>query len=118
MGITREEQQAYGRLGVAIRETRRLARKCDLDPDDVIYCKKVDGEKRWFPGKLLLENELPPLPAAEQAALDEWREEMKWQDLIEGYAKQTGRSREDIVAEVIAIAEAKMAQEVKEIMDL
>ena len=112
--LSKEEIHARQSLGAHIGRIRLIARKCGIDPDEIIR-KNDDGS--WAAGKMLLENELPPLPPHEQKLVDELREEMEWQELIQGYAKQEGVSEEEIVARITAIAEAKIAEDQKEILE-
>lgn len=117
MGLTREEISARQGVGAHIGRIRRVARKFGMDPDDVIYCKKVDGEKRWFPGKLLLKNELPPLPPEEQRLLDERMMEMECRELIEGYARQEGLSVEEVEDKILAVVAWRLASEIREVLE-
>jgi len=60
--LSQEEQHDYLSISVRIGHLRGLARKCGINPDDVIYTKKVNGIVRVFPGRLLLEKSLPKIP--------------------------------------------------------
>lgn len=61
-GLSQEDQHNYLSVSVRIGHLRRLARKCGMNPDDLIYTRKVKGIVYVYPGKLLLENELPEIP--------------------------------------------------------
>jgi hypothetical protein len=118
VSLTRKEISARQSVGAYLGHIRRMARECGLDPDEIIYSKKVDGEVRWFPGKLLLENGIPPLPPDEQEALEEWKSEVEWREAVKGLAEQSGCTEEEIVNEIIAVAEKKLAAEAEEVQEL
>jgi hypothetical protein len=60
--LSQEEQHNYLSVSTRIGHLRRLARKCGMDPNDLLYTRKIKGTMYVFPGKLLLENELPEVP--------------------------------------------------------
>ena len=115
---SKDEIRAAQSFGGRIGAIRRTAKKCGLDPDDIVYSKTVNGQKRYFPGRLLLERgfELPMLTPDQQRELERRRGEAEWAELVRRVAEQDGRSEQEVADEIVSAVRAEIESGIEDVM--